>query len=159
MLKDSATLRKSEFMWILRFLMYVFLASSFLAAKKQASRSAKIAAVFSFRTYRILPCAYGKQNQKISLFHKLWCWPSFGVSPNKKRRLSLGKSPFKFWWAGWGLNPRPNDYESSALTAELPARKKKCKIALSYFILQANYLKNEKIFKGERFLFLCKSCA
>lgn len=69
-LKDSATLRKSEFMWILRFLMYVFLASSFLAANKQASRSAKIAAVFSFRTYRILPCAYGKQNQKISLSHK-----------------------------------------------------------------------------------------
>ncbi len=63
-LKDSATLRKSEFMWILRFLMYVFLASSFLAANKQASRSAKIAAVFSFRTYHILPCAYGKQNQK-----------------------------------------------------------------------------------------------
>lgn len=73
-LKDSATLRKSEFMWILRFLMYVFLASSFLAANKQASRSAKIAAVFSFRAYHILPCAYGKQNQKISLFHKLWCF-------------------------------------------------------------------------------------
>jgi len=25
-------------------------------------------------------------------------------------------------WAGWGSNPRPTDYESAALTAELPAR-------------------------------------
>ncbi len=46
-LKDSAALGKSEFMWILRFLMYVFLASSYLAGNKQACRSAKIAAVFS----------------------------------------------------------------------------------------------------------------
>lgn len=73
-LKDSATLRKSEFMWILRFLMYVFLASSFLAANKQASRSAKIAAVFSFRTYHILCLAHTEnKTKKINLFHKLWC--------------------------------------------------------------------------------------
>ena len=26
------------------------------------------------------------------------------------------------WWARWDLNPRPKDYESSALTAELQAR-------------------------------------
>ncbi len=27
------------------------------------------------------------------------------------------------WWARWDLNPRPNDYESSALTTELQARR------------------------------------
>ena len=26
------------------------------------------------------------------------------------------------WWARWDLNPRPKDYESSALTTELQAR-------------------------------------
>lgn len=28
------------------------------------------------------------------------------------------------WWARWGSNPRPRDYESPALTAELQARRR-----------------------------------
>ena len=28
------------------------------------------------------------------------------------------------WWGGWGSNPRPGDYESLALTTELPPRKR-----------------------------------
>ena len=35
------------------------------------------------------------------------------------------KIPYKYglsWWARWGLNPRPRDYESPALTTELLAR-------------------------------------
>ena len=40
----------------------------------------------------------------------------------------LQKSPYLLkvwklkWWARWGSNPRPRDYESPALTAELQAR-------------------------------------
>ena len=49
---------------------------------------------------------------------------TFGVDPKKlyKKRTDFPKrkSAFKLW-AGRGLNPRPSDYESPALTPELPA--------------------------------------
>ena len=34
----------------------------------------------------------------------------------------MGAFESKIGWARWGLNPRPKDYESPALTAELQAR-------------------------------------
>ena len=36
--------------------------------------------------------------------------------------LRLSSYCGRFLWARWGLNPRPSDYESPALTAELQAR-------------------------------------
>ena len=36
------------------------------------------------------------------------------------------KSTSSRWWARWGSNPRPRDYESPALTAELQARLESC---------------------------------
>ncbi len=44
---------------------------------------------------------------------------TFGIDP-KRTDFPKRKSAFKLW-AGRGLNPRPSDYESPALTPELPA--------------------------------------
>ena len=39
-----------------------------------------------------------------------------------KKKILSNLITFK-WWARWGSNPRPRDYESPALTAELQAQK------------------------------------
>ncbi|CAA6676950.1 Unannotated [Lentimonas sp. CC4] len=46
---------------------------------------------------------------------------SFGVTAFTF--ASLITSTSSSWWARWGSNPRPRDYESPALTAELQAQK------------------------------------
>ncbi len=91
------------------------------------------------------------------------------MSISKKLRYFLAiKNPVNvyiyrvlFNWAGWGLNPRPNDYESSALTAELPARIKtfhnvvnlySCK----HFFEEISYFRKIRHFTNNDFLlFVC----
>ena len=69
----------------------------------------------------------------------------FGVDPKKRR----GKdSAPKNWWAGRGLNPRPSDYESPALTPELPALvSNKFELPTMHFILRlaSIFLKKNKM--------------
>ena len=71
---------------------------------------------------------------------------TFGVDP-KKRTFEKTKSAFKLW-AGRGLNPRPSDYESPALTPELPALvSNKFELPTMHFILRlaSIFLKKNKM--------------
>ena len=65
----------------------------------------------------------------------------------KKRTFEKTKSAFKLW-AGRGLNPRPSDYESPALTPELPALvSNKFELPTMHFILRlaSIFLKKNKM--------------
>ena len=65
----------------------------------------------------------------------------------KKRTFEKTKSAFKLW-AGRGLNPRPSEYESPALTPELPALvSNKFELPTMHFILRlaSIFLKKNKM--------------
>ena len=51
---------------------------------------------------------------------------TFASRTTQKKSATDFRSGFKFaskkTWVGWDLNPRPSDYESPALTAELQGR-------------------------------------